>query len=276
LKISHNLKGAQAPFFTPTQDHTMIKIRLKSAFRAALIHFFSSVLVAALVASLVFGIWFPYPYSEFAGGKNLFLLIIAVDIVCGPLLTMVVFTPSKPKSELVRDLGLIVMIQLGALGYGIHTVWAARPLFLVHEVERFKVITAPNIDENAFNHLEKWLMPKLLEGPKIVSIRSPKDTKEKNDVIFSVLNGGRDYAERPDFYIPYEGEAKKKSIERAHLLTAFLKKYPEHQLEVEDIAQKTKIKLDDLLYVPVIARQDWIAVLNKNGDIVAFLKGDGF
>ena len=30
------------------------------------------------------------------------------------------------------------------------------------------------------------------------------------------------------------------------------------------------------LYLPVIARQDWVAVLDKHGQIQGFLRGDGF
>jgi hypothetical protein len=30
------------------------------------------------------------------------------------------------------------------------------------------------------------------------------------------------------------------------------------------------------LYLPVITRQDWVAVLDKQGQIQGFLRGDGF
>lgn len=30
------------------------------------------------------------------------------------------------------------------------------------------------------------------------------------------------------------------------------------------------------LYLPVIARQDWVAVLDQQGQIQGFLRGDGF
>jgi hypothetical protein len=31
-----------------------------------------------------------------------------------------------------------------------------------------------------------------------------------------------------------------------------------------------------LRYLPIIARQDWIAVLNTKGEIVGYIQGDGF
>ena len=60
------------------------------------IHFLLSLLVAALAALLVFGLWFPYPYREISGGRELFLLIVGVDIVIGPLITLAIFNRSKP------------------------------------------------------------------------------------------------------------------------------------------------------------------------------------
>ena len=107
--------------------------RFRSAARAAVAHLLCSVGVALLAGALVFGLWFPYPYRELAGGRELFLLIVAVDVVCGPLLTMVLYNPAKPRAELWRDLGLVVIIQLAALGYGLHVVWQSRPVYLVQE-----------------------------------------------------------------------------------------------------------------------------------------------
>ena len=111
-----------------------------AALRASLFHLAISCLVAAGAAALVFGLWFPFPYRYLSGGRELFLLIVAVDVVSGPLLTAVLFSPTKPRKELWLDLSIVVLLQLGTLGYGLYTVQAARPLYLVLELDRFKVI----------------------------------------------------------------------------------------------------------------------------------------
>ena len=178
--------------------------RIRSAIRAAALHFVGSAVVALLAAALVFGLWFPYPYRELAGGRELFLLIVVVDVVCGPLLTMVLYNPAKPRAELWRDLGLVVIIQLAALGYGLHVVWQARPVYLVQEVDRFKVITAPELPAESVASLPAALQPRWYVGPLTVAIREPKDEEERKQVLFESVQGGRDYAERPEFYLPYE------------------------------------------------------------------------
>jgi hypothetical protein len=250
--------------------------RYRAAISAAGFHFLCSVGVALIAAILVYGLWYPPPYHEMSGGQALFLLVLSVDVVCGPLLTLVLFNPVKPRAELWRDLALVALIQLGALGYGLWTVWQARPLYLVQEVDRYKVIMAPDLDAAALARLPQSLQPKLWAGPQTVAIREPKDFDERNKVLFESVQGGRDFSERPEFYIPYQGEAALKSLKRAKPLAVFLIRYPGQQAPAQKLAIKKEADMGDWLYLPVIARQDWIAIINKQGQIQGFLPGDGF
>lgn len=250
--------------------------RFKAASRAAMFHFVASLMVAALAATLVFGLWYPFPYGELAGGRQLFLLIVVVDVVCGPLLTLVLYNPAKPRAELWRDLGLVVIIQLAALGYGLHVVWQARPVYLVQEVDRFKVITAPQLLGEATAILPTALQPRWRGGPITVAIRAPKDIEEKNKVMFESVQGGRDYAERAEFYLPYEGAAALKALQRARPLAVFLQKQPTQEAAAKALAAEKGLDMAALVYLPVIGRQDWVAVLDQKAQIQGFLKGDGF
>lgn len=250
--------------------------RLRAAGFAAAIHLSGSVLVAALAAILVFGFWYPFPYRELAGGRELFILVVLVDVVLGPLLTLVLFAPSKMPKELWRDLTIVVVLQLCALGYGVWTVWQARPLFLVAEVDRFKVISRPALEEGSIETLPSALQPHSFSGPITAAIREPKNSNEKDMVLFESIQGGRDYGERPDFYIPYEGAAALKSLKRARPLEPFLQKYPLQRASAQEFASKAGLRLESLLYLPVVARQEWVAMLDDNGMVIGFLKGDGF
>ena len=250
--------------------------RLRAATRAAALHLVGSVAVAVLAAALVFGFWFPYPYRDLAGGRELFLLIIAVDVICGPLLTMVLYNPAKPRAELCRDLGLVVLIQLAALGYGLHVVWQARPLYLVQEVDRFKVLSMPDLDMAEVRKLPIPMQVNWVKGPITVAIRAPKDAEEQQKVLLESVQGGRDYAERPEFYLPYEGAAALKALLRAKPLAAFLDKQPSQRSAAADLAASKGLDMAQLVYLPVVGRQDWVAVLDQKAQIQGFLKGDGF
>lgn len=253
-----------------------IPFRFRAAIQAASIHLLCSVGVALLAAALVFGLWYPFPYRELSGGRELFLLVVVVDVVCGPLLTMVLFNPAKPRAELWRDLGLVALIQLGAIGYGLWTVWQARPLFLVQEVDRFKVIAVPDLRGASIAKLPVVLQPRWWAGPLTVAIREPKDAQERQRVMFESVQGGRDYGERPEFYLPYEGPAALKSLQRAKPLSVFLQKQPDQQDAARKLALEKGADMAQWLYLPVIARRDWVAVLDRQGQIQGFLRGDGF
>jgi len=247
--------------------------RYSYALRAMGWHFSGSLLVALIIAAVVFGAWFPYPYRQLAGGTELFYLIMGVDLVCGPLLTLVLFSPAKPKRELVVDLSLVVSLQLGALIYGVWTVHEARPLYLVHEVDRFKVISLPDIDVHELVKLPKSLQPQLFKGPQTTDLKEASN-EERQKVMLESIQGGRDFGERPSFYVPYDAAQAAKAYAKAKPIADFVKKYPNKQTEVNKL--QIGSASEPLRYLPVIARQDWIAVLNPKGEIVGYIEGDGF
>ena len=199
-----------------------------------------------------------------------------VDVVCGPLLTLLLFTRSKTRKQLLTDAVMILALQATALAYGVSTAWNARPVYLVAEVDRFKVITWEEIHHADFSSLPTDLRPGVWKSPTVVALRPPASIEEKNKVLFESLQTGRDYAERPEFYIPYNAETAATVLGRAREATALLKSYPQHHSWLEAYARAQKRPLSDIRYLPVMAREDWVAIVTPKGQITQFLKGDGF
>ena len=83
----------------------------RDRFQASGIHLGLSLVIALLAAALVFGLWYPYPYREISGGRELFLIVVAVDVIVGPLITFAVFNRTKPWPELRRDLAIVALMQ---------------------------------------------------------------------------------------------------------------------------------------------------------------------
>lgn len=253
-----------------------MRSRLIQAAEVACWHLLISAALALVVAAIVFGAWYPYPYRELSGGRDLFWLVVAVDVVCGPLMTLILFDPKKSRRELALDIALVAAIQLGALGYGTLTTWQAKPSYLVLEVDRFKVVSTAALDPATLATLPPDLAPRIFGGVRTVALRPPQSIEEKNKVLFESIELGRDYAVRPEFYIPYEGAAARKSLERAKPLYVFLERHPEQKSAAETISIQQSIPLSNLKYLPIIARHDWVALLDDQGHIRGFLKGDGF
>lgn len=247
--------------------------RLRAASRASLIHFGFCLLIATLVASFVLFVWYPAPYNRMAGGNHLLFILIGVDVVCGPLLTLVVFNPAKPRAELFRDMGVILTIQLAALGYGIYSIWEARPLYLVFEVDRFKVISLPDIDASKLSGLPAEIQPGWLKGPQIVGLRPYQNQEERNKILFESVQHGRDYGEHAEYYTPLT-EKIKTEIQNKERQIFSIKKISDHERKkLEDMLQSSDSKY---YFLPVMAKNDWIAILNQNTEILNFIEADGF
>jgi hypothetical protein len=250
--------------------------RFKVAAKAAIAHFCLSVLVALIAAGLVFGLWFPGAYRDMAGGTELFLLIVIVDMVCGPLLTLVLFNPLKSRRELFLDLGLVALVQLAALMYGLWTLWDVRPLYFPHEFDRFKVVSLNDLRGADIAGVPLELQPGFFKGPITVGLREPRSPEERNKVLFAALSGGADYGERPDFYVPFDAAAAQKTLARSRPVKDFIIRYPAQKYALEKISSALHQPIDQMRYLPITARKNWIAVLTPDGQIADFVPGDGF
>jgi hypothetical protein len=159
-----------------------------SRWKAAGIHLSINAVIALLAAGLIYGIWYPHPYSQAAGAGTLVLLLLGVDLVLGPLLTLVVFKVGK--KGLKFDLAAIAILQVCAFVYGLHVVAAARPAFIVGVIDRFVLVSANELDQA---DLDKATNPEFRSapwtGPKLVGAQLPTDSKLRNDIVFSGAAG---------------------------------------------------------------------------------------
>jgi|TARA_Y100000310_G_scaffold38813_1_gene36329 hypothetical protein len=106
-----------------------------SRYRAALYHFGISLVVFVFLAYLVLVVWFPAFFYAIDGGWEGMRIIIGVDLVLGPTLTLIVFKVGKPGLKL--DLTLIGLFQSICLAAGVYVVYSERPLFFIYYDKHF-------------------------------------------------------------------------------------------------------------------------------------------
>lgn len=248
----------------------------KERSRAAGIHLAASVLVALLAAALVFLVWYPYPYREASGGRELFTLIVAIDVIVGPLLTFAVFNLKKPMKELRRDLLIVVLLQLGALGYGLWTVYSARPVHLVFEIDRFQTVHAIEVDADLLKKAPPALRVIPLLGPTLLAVRPFKDANESGEATMAAL-GGVNLSSRPDLWEEYEA-AKPRVRAEAKPATTLLTRFPKQAPKIQKAVAETGRPLDKLAFVPMKSRmQFWTVLLDaQTMDVVGFIDLDSF
>jgi len=230
--------------------------------------------VAILAGLLVFGIWYPYPYREISGGRELFLILVAVDVILGPLITLAIFNRSKPFKELRRDLVIVVMLQLAALGYGMWTVFVARPVHMVFEVHRFRVVHALDVPTHLLSKAPAGLDTMPVFGPTLLSTRPFKDSQEQADATLADL-GGMTLGARPDFWQPYEA-AKAQVLESAKPISELKRQFPEQAVEIDKAVATTGKAADALLYATLVGRKSfWTVLVDKeSARVLAFIPLD--
>ena len=239
--------------------------RARSSLKAALIHLGISCAIALLCAGLVFAVWYPYPYREIAGGRQLFSILVAVDVVCGPLLTFILFNPIKTRRELTLDLGLVALMQLAALGYGLWSMAQARPLYLAFEGDRFRVVRRADVSLDelsqalpAYQNLH-WGSPQLL-GVKLLKStdRGFIDSIEQSLV-------GNPPAYRPSRWVPFEGQ-QAVVAKNAEPLINLQKTSPKAYNTVLTWLESSQLPADDFGFLPLLGeiRSDWLVIVRKS------------
>lgn len=243
--------------------------------KAAGIHLAISLAIAALSALLVFFVWYPYPYREISGGRELFLLVVVVDVIMGPLMTLAVFNQAKPRKLLRLDLAVIGLLQLVALAYGLWTVAVARPVHLVYEIDRFRVVHAVDVEISLLKQAAPSLQQLPLMGPTLLSVREFKDGKEKFDATMAALQGVT-LGARPDLWQSYE-EAKAQIIANAKPVAELKKRFPARASDI-DAALKSAPANTSAGYIPLVSRTTfWTVLINTNtAEVLGFVPLDPY
>lgn len=242
---------------------------------AAALHLCISLVIAAIVATIIFALWYPGDYKTLAGGGQLFWIIVSVDVVMGPLLTFVVFNLAKPRKELWRDLAIIALLQVGALGYGLHTLFEARPIALVFEVDRFRVVTAANVLVAELPRAPEEYRALPLAGPWLLGTRAAANGKEQLDAIDTALQGV-DVGQRPSFWQPY-ARSRAQALERSRPVAALLAQHPTARSAIERRLKELGLTADTARFLPTTARAaGWVTLMGPDGAVAGFAPFDGF
>ncbi len=254
-----------------------ILLKQKSRFKAAGLHLLFSLLVSALAALLVFMVFFPGVYRTISGGQELFLILVAVDVVLGPLLTFAVFNVAKSRRELTMDIGLIALLQISALLYGLWTVHLARPVFLVHEVDRFQVVTAADIDPVELQQAIPEFRTLHLWGIRTIGVRLAVDEDERLKSLDLAL-AGKDMAMRPAWWKPLDDSHRKIMEAKGKPLSALKGRHNYDERAMQALLDQAGIQPEDALAFPVVARRsNWSVLINRHTmKVLGFLPVDGF
>lgn len=252
--------------------------RVASAARAAGLHLGVSLVIAILVASLVFGVWYRPPFQELTSGAQLFLLLMVVDVVCGPVLTLVLFNPAKSKAKWRLDLGLIVLTQLIALAYGLSQVASARPVFVALEGDRFRLVQAFDVDTGRLPEAPENLRHLSWSGPKLIGVRLAKSSDADFAESVKLASQGFHPAFRPSRWVDFSTQVPD-LIARLQPIEALKKKNGDKVHLIDQVLQKAGVTEEETGYLPLVldVTTDWVVVVRRsNGEPLQYLHLDGW
>ncbi|MFN3438366.1 MAG: TfpX/TfpZ family type IV pilin accessory protein [Acidovorax sp.] len=248
----------------------------KRRLRASGIHLGISLCIAALAAALVFGLWYPYPYREISGGRTLFMLVAGVDVIMGPLITLIIFNRAKPRRELVMDFTVVGLLQVAALSYGLWTVFVARPVHLVFEYSRMSVVHAIDIDAGLLTKAPASLQKLPVAGPTIIALRPFKNPAEQFDATMAAI-GGHSLSARSDLWQPYASSTED-ILKESKPASDLHMRFANQTALIDRAIEGTGKPVTQLRYLPLVGRDNaWTVLLDATTAApLGFLPIDSF
>ena len=172
-------------------------------YSASALHLALSLLVFLSLVAVMYFYWFPGELFFMDGGYEGIKLVAMVDLVLGPLLTLLLFKRGKPS--LVFDLSVVACLQIAALAYGFYATYNQRIVAYVYAENKFNTLTIAEHRESNERLIAKGVDPVKVEefGDQFpVSVYTRAFDKETyGKYLESIFNDFPAARERSDQYL---------------------------------------------------------------------------
>lgn len=241
--------------------------------KAFAIHLGISALVGTSVITGMLAVWYPGPFFRAMGGNDLVMILLGVDVVLGPLVTLIVFDPRKRLALLRLDLAVIGVLQAAALAYGVGVIAEARPAYMVFTIDRFDLVAANEIKDEELARVTDPRFASLPWGrPPTVAVRSPRDPREQMRIIQSAL-AGADLQTFPQYYVDYEALASE-ALAKSKPVSVLRRRHPEAGALIDRRLAELGRRDEETRFLPLKARKTDCTVLldARTGAVLGFLE----
>lgn len=176
----------------------LFKRSVPTRLKAAGIHLSISLVIFAVALYLILVQWYPGFHFTVDGGWRGVRIMAGVDLVLGPLLTLVIFNPFKARRLIVFDLGCIAAAQLVALAWGFYAVHSQRPVAVSYYEGAFLSVTAEPLkaEQQPADYANQFSDRR----PPLVYVAEPKDEQEQARAALQELFGKYGWHEDPFFF----------------------------------------------------------------------------
>jgi len=155
--------------------------------KAFIIHLIISLGIFLVFFSVTRFIWYPSFYFSASGAWDAMFTVAFVDVVLGPLLTLVLYKRGKPGLKF--DLSMIALFQISALVWGMWVLYSERPVLTVYHEDSFYCLSDPlakAANANLTTFKTEGIIPQaLLPVPK-----TPEEARARETVMKTLPNDG--------------------------------------------------------------------------------------
>ncbi|PJG43424.1 type IV pilin accessory protein [Acinetobacter tandoii] len=233
-------------------------------------HLLISLLISLLIIGFTFFIWYPAPLATSVGVKHIFLMMLVIDVIIGPILGFLVY--KEGKRSLKFDIGVIILLQISALLFGIYSIAQGRPAWLVFNVDRFELVRQNEIIDQHINDADIQFQQASWLGPEYVSITQSSNFKQRQEDMFLEVLGGISTAQQPERYEPLSSAHHriKQSAQNLALLSQYnakadvqtvLAKYPQANaylpLKANAVDMTVLINKDTAEIIKIVDLRPW-------------------
>ncbi len=225
----------------------MFKIPRINAF---LVHLGISFVIFLVLVYLIVFHWYPLPYFYTDGGWRGIRIIAGVDLVLGPLLTLIVYKPGKPGLKF--DLTLIGLTQAAALTWGIWVTYIERPVAVVYTLNYFTPVSQALLTEIDFpteqlvNYGDKTPVP--------VYTDLPQDPADYNIYLKQALSSGTPIYLFTEMYKKFDPDSTQILRKNSAKLYKYLESHEKGKQLLDDFFQINPELYDRYLFIPLHSR----------------------
>lgn len=219
----------------------------------------SGVIYIALLYLIVFH-WYPHPFFAADGGWQGVQIVTGVDLVLGPLLTLIVFKSGKRGLKL--DLTLIGLLQAVVLTWGTWLVYDQRTALVTYADGIFYSLNSKQIEaagEGARRASQS------ASSPAYAFVRLAEDKQVRLRQKLKITFSGIPLFLRGDLYEPLDANNLPEVLAHSLDMEKLARESEEQRKELDDFRQRHGQNLSGFAFLPLHCRyKDIILVLRRS------------
>lgn len=225
-------------------------------------HLSVSIVVALFALCIIFFVWYPTPLDKALGVTHLFLMLLAIDVVIGPLFSLLVY--KEGKKTLKFDLSFIIILQVCAFSYGFYAIAQGRPAWIVFDSLNFTVVKNSDIETKNIDQAKAEFQQSSWFKPTFVTTQFSSVPSQKTLLNSATKPQSNLYIRYPAYFTNFA--SAKMRMRLSALPLSLLEKYNDKKIIDKMIEKNPKTDAWIALSAPV---QDMVVFINKEkGEVV--------